>query len=102
MQATRKPRRTQQRAAKLQTVGAALVLWLTTDRLTVAYRLTKLPSDFGHAYRLDKADQGDGQPETYDVLLDGERSSCECKGFLRWHHCKHVESLTTLRQLGRV
>jgi hypothetical protein len=102
MQATTRPRRPQQRAAKLQTVGAVTVLWLTLDKLMTAYRLTALPSDFGRAYRLEKSDQGDGQPECYDVLIDGERSSCECKGFLRWGHCRHVESLTTLRQLGRV
>jgi hypothetical protein len=55
-----------------------------------------LPSDFGRAYRLTKPDG-----EQYHVLLaDDGRHSSECKGFLRWSHCKHVEGLAALRQAG--
>src|SRR5262245_11025488 len=38
----------------------------------------------------------DGLLESYDVcLLDGGRSTCECKGALRWGHkmpCKHISN----------
>ena len=91
------------RTARLQQVGAATVLWLTSGKLTTAYRLTTLDHGFGKAaFRLAKADQGDGSPEVYDVLLDGARSSCECKGFLRWHHCKHLESIEQLIAAGKI
>jgi hypothetical protein len=39
---------------------------------------------------------------TYHVHLDGEHSTCECDGFLRWNHCKHVEALLALQADGRL
>ena len=38
----------------------------------------------------------------YHVRLDGEHSTCECKGYLRWSHCKHIESLLALEQAGKL
>jgi hypothetical protein len=77
-----------------------------SSTLTTAYKLTKLESDFGAAYRLDKADNGRGQPESYDVcLLDGGRSTCECKGHLQHGHkttCKHIASLALLTKQGKL
>jgi hypothetical protein len=42
--------------------------------------------------------------ETYHVCLDpaGGRHSCECRGFLRHGHCKHVEALWALRAAGQL
>jgi len=37
---------------------------------------------------------------TYRVQLAGPASTCSCKGFTRWHHCKHTESLLALQQRG--
>jgi hypothetical protein len=42
------------------------------------------------------------RPECYAVLLDGERSSCECKGFLRHGHCEHVDSVAELVERGEL
>ncbi len=55
-------------------------------------------------FRLEKANPvpGEGEPDYYDVLLDGERSTCECKGFLRYGHRKHVESVRALVQCGKL
>lgn len=30
--------------------------------------------------------------DSYDVCLDGH-GSCECLGYLRWGHCKHLSGL---------
>jgi hypothetical protein len=80
------------------------VLWLTVGKNTTAYRLDALDSDFGTAYRLAKADNGDGDPEVYDVcLLPAGRSTCECAGMLRWGHrhpCKHIAALFQLQKRG--
>jgi hypothetical protein len=88
---TRKPERT----AKVQKIGETCFLWLSVGKLTTAYRLSHLESQIGdRGFRLEKANQGDGEPETYDVLLDPKGfDSCDCKGFTRWHHCKHRDCL---------
>jgi hypothetical protein len=70
------------------------------------YLLLPLASDFGAAFRLVKQElvpQAEGFYELqdtarYNVCLDGERSSCECPGFLRWGKCKHVSGLAALRR----
>jgi hypothetical protein len=91
-------RKNETRTAKVQKIGASTILWLTVGKLTTAYRVEKIASQIGgKAFRLEKADQGDGQPEVYDVLCDGQHSTCDCKGFSRYGMsaasgtgCKHV------------
>jgi hypothetical protein len=64
-----------------------------------------LASDYGKAYRLEKfgVEQNDNEPSVYDVNVDPHGfSSCECLGFQRWHHCKHLESLTALTKAGKL
>jgi hypothetical protein len=63
------------------------------------YWLRPLPADFGRAFRLEKFGTG----ETYDVLLDGDRSTCECMGHLRWQTwCKHIVALRQLEAAGKL
>jgi hypothetical protein len=101
--APRKARKQEPRTARLMRLGDARVLALTCGKLTTFYRLTALDRGFGEAaFRLEKADAGDGPGEVYDVLLDGARSTCECKGFLRWGHCKHLESIEGLKAAGKL
>jgi hypothetical protein len=65
------------------------------------YWLTPLPSDFGRAFRLTKFLHQGG--EQYDVLLDGDQSTCECLGHLRWQTpCKHISALLQLDLAGRL
>ena len=40
--------------------------------------------------------------ETYHVNLDGDKRTCECKGFLKWNHCKHADGLAALIAAGRL
>ena len=99
---SRKTTKQQPRIAKLMQLGNVQVLALTCGKETTFYQLETLLADAGKGFRLVKADCGNGPEETYDVHLDGQRSTCECKGFLRWNHCKHVESLTALSAAGKV
>ena len=70
------------------------------------YLILPFPSDFGSAFRLIKQElvpQTEGFYELkdtarYHVNLNGPLSTCECLGFCKHGHCKHVEGLTVLRQ----
>jgi hypothetical protein len=100
---TRKPATKQPRTATLGTLNnGKLILCITQGKDVRSYLLTPIPSDFGTAYHLLKADNGDGQREEYDVLLCGRDSSCTCKGNTYHGHCKHVESLTALTVAGKL
>jgi len=79
---------------------AILTITTGTQRpRTDYYLLGALPSDYGRGYRLWPVRAG--QPP-YDLLLDGRRSSCECLGFLRHGHCKHLDALKELRRRRRL
>jgi hypothetical protein len=95
-----KSRKPQPRSAHVGTIGNSLVLWLTVGKNTTAYRVLSIASQMGGiAFRLEKADKGDGEPEVYDVLLDGCRSRCCCRGFEQHgmcrdgKGCKHIAGL---------
>jgi hypothetical protein len=82
------------------------VLDIRVGKDEASYYLTPLPSDFGRAFRLDKFGIDGG--ECYHVNLDTAASpgqakhSCECKGWLRWNRCKHVEGLLALVGRGKL
>jgi hypothetical protein len=66
------------------------------------YFLDKIPSDFGEAFLVEKRDYRplqEGEEESrYHVLIANEQDrSCECKGFLRHGHCRHITGLLALR-----
>jgi hypothetical protein len=77
------------------------VVKITVGKETAAYFITLLEADFGRAVRLEKIDPT-GAAEKYDVHLDGDKRSCECKGFLRWSHCKHVDGVAALVAAGKL
>jgi hypothetical protein len=79
------------------------------------YTFAPLPADFGAAYQLGKlvAVPGPDGSKTieeqppYHLLLDlaGSKTkyhSCECKGWLRWHKCRHVSCLLALHAKGKL
>ena len=106
MTASRPPKsrpQPQPRLARLMQLGTSRVLGITQGRDTTFYTLTDLDPGFGQAaFRLSKADRGDGPGEQYDVLIDGARSTCECMGFCRHGHCKHVEAVESLIAAGKL
>jgi hypothetical protein len=64
------------------------------------YHLTAIKSDWGRAFEVRKL-QADGG-EVYHVNITSDGPTCDCKGFARWDHCKHVESLTALHLRGKL
>ena len=68
------------------------------------YHLSCQRCDFGRGFRLEKLSlQGS---TVYHVCLatDGKHT-CDCLGHLRWGHrtiCKHIASITTLTEQGRI
>src|SRR5262245_45236552 len=89
------------------TVDEPALLTLHVGGKECDYWLRVVPSNFGEAFQLTKIiPTGNGPAElgeVYFVLFESEFSaSCECKGFLRWGHCKHLDSLKALRLAGKV
>jgi hypothetical protein len=86
--------------------GHAGVVAISVGKVEDVYAVQPIPSQFGVAFHVIKGELVEQPDNTlrlqdaahYDVCLNGEQSTCECKGFLRWHHCKHVGGLTALRQ----
>ena len=77
------------------------VVTITARGKAADYLLSRLPSDFGEAFRLEKFPPQGG--EVYHVLLSADgKHSCECKGFLRWGRCKHADGLAALKRAGRL
>lgn len=64
------------------------------------YTVHHVPSDGGDGFLMVKANLD--SPEAYHVLLDGLCTSCECMGFLRHQHCKHVDALQCLHRRGNI
>lgn len=94
--------RTRTRLVELYRIGNTLILAITEGvrkLRSVRYELTPRPSDFGRAYSVRKLQMDGGDGTSYDVLL-GE--SCECKGYLKHGHCRHLESLAELAGRGEL
>ena len=72
---------------------------ITTDHYYVEYFK---PSFGRRAVRLTKVEEYEQELKVYDILLDGNNSTCECLGFLGHGHCRHVEALTALEAAGRL
>jgi hypothetical protein len=106
----RKPYQPPARSAAVQQIGDAVFLWLTVGNNVTAYRVTAIPHAFGKAaFHLQKADKGDGNPEEYDVLLDGPHSTCDCQGFQRHGMnaangtgCKHIAGCQAALNAGQL
>ena len=97
----RKPRTKPQRFIRLCVKpcdGAPGVVRITVGGKSQDYFLSPLAADFGTAFLLEKI----GAEEAYHVNLNGSQSSCECKGFLRHGHCKHIVGLAALIAAGRL
>lgn len=100
--ATKRPRLTFQREVISDTLSLLTVVSTEGRTTEVRYYVEMIESDFGgNAYRLVKhvEDRKEGEEHTYDVLLDAEgeggeiHDTCDCWGYTRWQHCKHVDAV---------
>jgi hypothetical protein len=88
--------------------GYALLMTIGTGEKAerFGYFVHPIPADFGLGFHFEKfsTDQEEGEPPEYDVNIDLQhgRHTCECKGFQRWNHCKHISSLLSLIQRGKI
>ena len=85
------------------------LLFISEGKKTTGYTMVETTAyhntdEHVRSFHLTKADG-----ETYDVLLDGPGSLCECKGFAHYgmqtkdgKGCRHVAALTKLQQLGKL
>jgi hypothetical protein len=76
------------------------VVSITVGTERVSYFLNVLATDFGRGFRLVKL--GIDASGEYAANVDGEKRSCECKGFLRHHHCKHADGIAALIAAGKL
>jgi hypothetical protein len=103
MNSVDKPKKPVKRSIRLglapHEAGPGLVT-ITCGKTVADYYLRPLASDFGQGFELEKfSHQGS---ETYHVNLNGRESHCECKGFLRHGHCKHIDGLQALLAAGQL
>src|SRR5262245_52861189 len=79
---------------------AAGVLTIDTDRARVVYAVAEFATDWaGRAFHLAKLTSGtDREAEAYDVFVcdSGRDHRCDCRGFTRFGHCKHLDACLTL------
>ena len=79
---------------------------ITVGKQSDTYLLRTIPTDFDGTLgsEVEKLDADLATVEQYHVLLadDPKGTSCECKGFLRWGHCKHTGGIQALRQHQRL
>jgi hypothetical protein len=79
-------------------------LQITVGKETSLYTVQPLPSDLGGRAAffvkqgaVEPLEDGTGH---YHVLAHGDESSCECRGWLRWGHCRHLWSLEVAIKRG--
>jgi hypothetical protein len=77
------------------------VVRITVGKDSADYFLTEIPTDFGRGFRVEKIGL-ECQEGAYHVNLDGGNKTCECKGYLKWGHCKHSDGLAALVAAGRL
>lgn len=87
--------------------GEPILVSVVDGRRHSEYWAERIPSDWGVAVRFRKIWDGrsnDFADDVYYVLLDtvSHVHSCECKGFLRWNHCRHVDAAIQLFDAGRL
>lgn len=110
---SRKPRTPPTRSIRLLVAlnqqGRNAVARITVGKHESDYFVDCLTADVGTAFAVEKI--GGTEEERYAVNLNGDQSSCECKGFLRWGHhasktgvrsCKHIDGLTALVSAGKL
>lgn len=95
-----KPTRTVRLALAPSDETGFAVIVITVSKESDTYHVTPLPSDYGAAFEVAKVSDPEGK--AYQVCLEGNGGTCDCKGHGRWGRCRHVEALQTLRANGQL
>ncbi len=99
----RRPRLRPQRFVRLL-VSPALdgtgVVRLTVAKKAADYFRTLIPADFGRGFKVEKV--GLHETGSYAVNIDGDKRTCECKGFASHGHCKHADGIAALIAAGKL
>jgi hypothetical protein len=83
-------------------------LQITVNGKAATYLVRFIPCELGAGILGLEVEKLDAElavaEERYHVAVDPFQGfhSCECKGFLLWNRCKHVDGLAKLVELGRL
>jgi hypothetical protein len=97
-----------ERSHTLEDREGTLVLTITLcqgrQEHTVAYFLSEIPADWGRGFELRKSvpDASESEESVYHVNVDGQHSTCDCRGYERWRFCKHLATLLELVEERRL
>jgi hypothetical protein len=101
----RKPRPKPQRFIRIEVRpgdnGGLGIVRITVGKEHADCFLTELPADFSRGCTVEKIGLHCDEPP-HHVNIDTDKKSCECKGFLKWGHCKHADGLAALIAAGRL
>jgi hypothetical protein len=81
-------------------------LTIDTDRTRTLYTIRQFPTEFpGLAFHFEKTTSGTDREESgYNVFVcartGGQNPFCDCKGFTRFSHCKHLDAAIALIDNG--
>jgi len=80
------------------------IIRLTVGKEQADYNLTELPADIGRGFVVVKIGQHaeDKAPGKYAVTIDGDKTTCDCKGHTHHGHCKHADSIAALIASGEL
>src|SRR5262249_47543555 len=96
-----KPARSTRVAVPPSDVNPFSIVVITQGHKQDNYCVQPIPSDFGHAYEVEKIFTD--KPATYHVCLnDDGRHVCDCPGHTYRNRCRHVEGLLALRKAGQL
>jgi hypothetical protein len=104
MTTTTKARKTSKKPARhVRLYGATsnpMVLEMTIGKDALSYLVKRIHADWGKGFEFTKLDNSD----SYAVNIDmgSGKHTCTCLGNERWNHCKHVDCLVQLMELGRI
>lgn len=84
----------------------ARTLAVQGKRSAAVYTVDELECDGGRGFQLVKVKGGSDKEEAgYACFLSAQGmgfSTCECRGWLRWGHCRHLSALSELLKANQL